>query len=246
MPAPVIPGLILGKAVTDHILLAVAALEAELERQTSLREDLGRGIERARHDHEDAFERLLRRCRELEDVEVRRVEAARASEIRLAALDQDHRDALEGQHRESARAIADRLEEAEHRHHAAIAAREGALLRSHGLAIEELTRSHRAAAEAQALAIAEAEDRADSLRGQLARAETEFRKEAYRLSALIALRAQEAEAAGAEASALRERLAQVHASTSWKLARPLRILVYVLRRALRAPRRLARAVRSPR
>ena len=251
MPAPVTPGLTLGEAVTDEILLAVAALEAELERQTSLREALGRGIERARHDHEDAFERLTERCRALEDGEVRRVDAAaRASEPRRAALEQAHRGGVARQRGESAQGPAGRLDEAEHRHHAAIAAREEALLRSHGLAIEELTRSHRAAgaraAEAQAFAIAEVEDRAESLRGQLARAETEFRKEAYRLSALIALRAQEAEAARAEASALRDRLAQVHASTSWKLARPFRVLIYVLRRVLRAPRRLARAVRSPR
>ena len=227
--------------MTDETLLAVATLEADLERQTSLREALGRRIERARHDHEDDYERILMRCRQLEDGEIRRVDAtARAFEIRVAELqariadlEQDHRDALECQLRESAQATADRLAEAERRHHAAVAEREQALARSH-------------AAEAYAFEIAERDNRVVALQGQMAKAETEFRKEAYRLSALIALQAQNAEYARAEASALQERLAHVYASSSWRLLRPLRILTYVLRRAMKVPRRLARAVRSPR
>ena len=258
MPASLTPGLVLGEAVTDETLLAVATLEADLERQTSLREALGRRIERARHDHEDDYERILMRCRQLEDGEIRRVDAtARAFEIRIAELqariadlEQDHRDALERQLRESAQATADRLAEAERRHHAAVAEREQALARSHAATIEEVTRSHQAvrdrAAEAYAFEIAERDDRVVALQGQMAKAETEFRKEAYRLSALIALQAQNAESARAEASALQERLAHVYASSSWRLLRPLRVLTYVLRRAMKATRRLARAVRSPR
>ena len=262
MPASKISGLVAGATVTDDVLLAIAALEADLERQTSLREALDRRIERARHDHEDDHERLLMRCRQFEDGEVRRVDAAaRASEVRIAELEKDHRDALDRQLHESAQATAGRMEEAERRHRDAIAEREQALLRSHEIAtedltrahaaaIEELTRSHRAArdraAEAQAFEIAERDDRVESLQNRLAKAEAEFRTEAYRLSASIALHAQDAQSARAEASALRERLAHPLASSTWTPAGPLRVLASVLRRAMRAPRRLARAVRSPR
>ena len=108
---------------------------------------------------------------------------------------------------------------------------------------EERERAHRDAMERQARTLTEAheaerrrlsadhdealsaaEDRIHGARHDLVEAEKAFRVEAYRLSALVALKAQEAEHGAGEAAALRERLHALLTSSSWRLSRPVRAI----------------------
>lgn len=190
-----------------------------------------RRMERARQAHEEAFERLLGRCRALEDEKVEWVDRSakdRADIDAMAAARASVEDRL--------RAAVDRVQDLE-----------ATDLRRRDAEAAERDRM----ADAHALALAEVETREEAARHDLAKAEETFRIEAYRLSALVVLRSKQAEAAAAgteaaaaEAAAARHQLALLVASTSWRLTRPLRVLSRLIRRAGRAPHRLARALRS--
>ncbi len=214
-----------GTALTDAARDTASTLEAALERETARREAAQRDAERARQNHEDAYERLLTRCRQLQDEKLRWSEDARRGGLAAAEAgakaEQEHRDAMARQ------ALAFEQERAR---------AEQALQRAH---LDERTRL----AADHDRAIAEADDRLHAARRDLAQAETEFRIEAYRLSSLVALKSQDADEATAEAEAARLQLRLVLASTSWTLTRPIRVASRLLRRAARAPRRLARALR---
>ena len=202
-------------------------------------------MERARQDHEEAFEHLLGRCRALEDEQVEwigRSAKDRADIEAMAAARASVEDRL--------RVVVDRVQDLEaidlrHRDAALAAAR------THQAERDRMTEAH-------ALALAEVETREEAARHDLAKAQEDFRIEAYRLSALVVLRSKQAEAAAAgteaaaagteaaaaETAAARHQLALLVASSSWRLTRPLRVLSRLIRRAGRAPRRLARAMRS--
>lgn len=210
---------------SDRTELPAARPDAALDRETALREAAQRRAERLAQDHEDAYERLLVRCRALEG------EALLWSEEKAGFL------VRQG-------AAADRVAELE----AALAACEARLAQAASLGeerahaerdrmerqIQALAAAHEAdlsrrAAEHDA-ALSAAEDRIHGARHDLLEAEKAFRVEAYRLSALVALKAQEADDRAGEAAGLRDQLSAVLASSSWRLSRPLRSIGSLLAR----------------
>ena len=208
----------------------VARLAADLDREIALREAAVRARARARDEHEDAYERLLLRCRSLEADKVRWADAGFRSVEDLELLKHDH-----------ARALARQSEgvELKHRSETERLARDLAALRD-TLAARDTMVGERDAK------VAAAEEREGLLRLTLAEAEERFRTEAFHLSALIALQSSEAKAAQAEAEAAKRQLASIFASTSWKIGRPLRWAGRFLRRLRRVPSRLVRVVRHHR
>lgn len=217
---------------SDRTELPAARPDAALDRETALREAAQRRAERLAQDHEDAYERLLMRCRALEaeallwseekarflvrqgaagdrtaelEASLAELEASLAAcEARLA------RAAALGEERE--RADRDRME----RQIQAIAA-------AHEADLSRLAAEHDAALSA-------AEDRLHDARHDLLEAEKAFRVEAFRLSALVALKAQEADDRAGEAAGLQDQLRAVLASSSWRLSRPLRSIGSLLAR----------------
>lgn len=241
---------------SDETAQVVTRLEAELQRQIALREVADRMVARARDNHEEAFERLLLRCRFLEDEKVkwtddsqrtigdlkrehaedltRRLEVERTEWRGILKARDEVIERLGREVNEMREALADRDKRL-----AAAAERE---------ALADRDRRIAAAAEREALTdrdnrLAAAEEREGSLGLQLAAAEERFRAEAFHLSALVALHSKEAQAAQAEVERLRQQLASVFASTSWSISRPLRVASRLMRRLRRGPSRLVGLVR---
>ena len=132
MSASLTAALVPGRPPSDEIIQAVTRLEAELERQLALREAADRAVARTRDRHEDAYERLLLRCRSLEEEKVgwtdanlrsihdrecleREHAAAMVRQLedlsqtfdrRSSIVEEDHRTALEHVEREHANALA--------------------------------------------------------------------------------------------------------------------------------------------
>ena len=217
---------------------------SDADRDDALHDTEGRGIERARKGHEEAFERLLGRCRGLEDekfewIAGRRehIEALAAAKVfadERAADWERQRRALQDRLRASADRVRD-LEAIDDRHREAARA----TARTHQIERDRMIDAH-------ASALAEVETNEETARHALAKAEEDFRIEAYRLSALIVFRSKEAEAAAAETVAVHQELALLLTSTSWRVTRPLRLMSRLVRRALGVPRRLVRAASSRR
>lgn len=197
-----------------------------------------RRMERARQGHEEAFERLLGRCRSLEDEKLdwlaerrTQIAAQKSADDRAAELERQCHD-LEARLRASADRVRN-LEASDGRHREA----ESAMARTHQAERDRMIGAHESA-------LAEVETREEDARHGLAVAEEGFRIEAYRLSALLVFRSKEAETGAAEAVAVRHQLALLMTSTSWRVTRPLRVMSRLLRRASGVPRRLARATWS--
>ena len=235
----------------EHQSQSVDDPGSDADRDDPLRDAERRGIERARKGHEEAFERLLGRCRGLEDekfewIAERREHIEAFTAARKAQDDHVHsaddraadwerqRRALQDRLRASADRVRD-LEAIDDRHREAARA----TARTHQVERDRMIDAH-------ASALAEVETNEETARHALAKAEEDFRIEAYRLSALIVFRSKEAEAAAAETVAVNQRLALLLTSTSWRVTRPLRLMSRLVRRASGVPRRLVRAASSRR
>ena len=216
----------------------VARLAADLDREIALREAAVRARARARDEHEDAYERLLLRCRSLEADKVRWADAGFRSVEDVELLKNDHARALARQSDELSKTFERASEGVELKQRSEIErlSRDLAALRDTLVARDTMVGERDAK-------VAAAEEREGLLRLTLAEAEERFRSEAFHLSALIALQSSEAKAAQAEAEAAKRQLASIFASTSWKIGRPLRWAGRFLRRLRRVPSRLVRVVR---
>ena len=204
--------------MTDGPEPPLARLEAALDRETALREAAQRRAERLAQDHEDAYERLLVRCRALEG-EVLAGSGERALVLARQAAAEARIVDLEAR-LSAAEAL---REERERAHRATLERQSRTLTEAHEAERRRLSADHDAALSA-------AEDRLHGLRHEFVEAEKAFRVEAYRLSALVALKAEEAEHSAGEAAGLRERLHALLTSSSWRLSRPLRAMGRLLSR----------------
>ena len=210
---------------SGRVEFPAARLEAALDRETALREAAQRRAERLAQDHEDAYERLLVRCRALEgeallwsEEKARFLARQGAAGDRIADLEAS---LAAGEARLSAAAS---LAEERDRANRDTVERQGrALTAAHEAELSRLSAGHDAALSA-------AEDRLHGVRHDLLEAEKAFRVEAYRLSALVALKAKEADDRAGEAAGLRDELRAVLASSSWRLSRPLRTIGRILAR----------------